>query len=197
MRIPNNDNISFKAIYRVPYSEKTLNEIKQHILPTYEKTLKQKSSFFVGRNPEYEGFKFWINVIAKQNNSSVEWLKQNASNNGANTKGMDENFIHIMTGEKDIQAISDYKANKLTSSVEKLKKNIKEQSTIRHKIKKLFVKEKQPDLGYDENTPEHLVVLFQFIKKDKEDTLLFNTTFPDIIKTKDAEELATKIMSEQ
>ena len=64
-------------------------------------------------------------------------------------------------------------------------------------IKKLFVKEKQPDLGYDENTPEHLVVLFQFIKKDKEDTLLFNTTFPDIIKTKDAEELATKIMSEQ
>ena len=197
MKIINKENLSFKAIYRIPYSEKALSEIQQKVLPTYKKISNQKCDFFIGRNPHYEGFKFWIDVIERQNNSSVEWLKMNATNHGADTIGMNENFIHIMTGDKDIQAISDYKKNKLASSVENLKNSIKERTTLKYKIKKLFVKEEEPDFGYDENTPEHLRTLFQFIKMDKDDTLVFNEAFPNVIALKTVEELFAKMMCER
>ena len=121
----------------------------------------------------------------------------NAANNGADIIGMNENFIHVMTSDKDIQAISDYKENKLTSSIENLKNSLKERTTLKYKIKNLFIKEEEPDLGYDENTPEHLITLFQFIKKEKDDTLLFNEIFPNIIELKTVNELFTKMMSER
>ena len=194
MKIINNENLNFKAIYRIPYSEKALSEIQQKILPSYKKIFNQKCDFFIGRNPDYEGFKFWIDVIAKQNNSSVEWLKMNAANNGADITGMNENFIHVMTSDKDIQAISDYKENKLASSIENLKNSLKERTTLKYKIKKLFVKEEKPDLGYDENTPEHLVPLFQFIKQEKDNTLLFNEIFPNIIELDSVKELFNKMI---
>lgn len=197
MKIINNENLNFKAIYRIPYSEKALSELQQKVLPTYKKVINQKCDFFIGRNPDYEGFKFWIDVIARQNNSSVEWLKMNAKNHGADITGMNENFIHVMTGDKDIQAISDYKENKLASSVENLKSSLKERTTLKYKIKNLFVKEEKPDLGYDENTPEHLITLFQFIKQEKDNTLLFNEIFPNIIELKTVNELFNKIMCER
>jgi hypothetical protein len=191
------ENHSFKAIYRIPYSEKALSELQQKVLPTYKKVFNQKCDFFIGRNPDYEGFKFWIDAIARQNNSSVEWLKMNASKHGADLTSMNENFIHVITSDKDIQAISYYKENKLTSSVENLKNSIKERTTLKYKIKKLFIKEEEPDLGYDENTPEHLRTLFQLIKLDKDNTQLFNEIFPNIIELKTVKELFTKMMSER
>ena len=118
-----------------------MSELQQKVLPTYKKVFNQKCDFFIGRNPDYEGFKFWLDVIARQNNSSVEWLKMNASKHGADITGMNENFIHVMTEDKDIQAISDYKENKLASSVENLKSSLKERTTLKYKIKNLFVKE--------------------------------------------------------
>ena len=66
-----------------------------------------------------------------------------------------------------------------------------------YKIKKLFIKEKEPDYGYDENTPEHLRTLFAYIKKDKDDTQLFNTLFPNIVELKDTEELSSRILTEK
>ena len=74
---------------------------------------------------------------------------------------------------------------------------MKERTTLKYKIKNLFIKEEEPDLGYDENTPEHLITLFQFIKKEKDDTLLFNEIFPNIIELKTLNELFTKMMSER
>ena len=40
------ENHSFKAIYRIPYSEKALSELQQKVLPTYKKVFNQKCDFF-------------------------------------------------------------------------------------------------------------------------------------------------------
>ena len=108
MNINKIDNTNFKAIYRLPYSERALNEIKQQVLPTYSTISNQKCGLFVGRNPFFDGLKIWIEAIAQKNNSSVEWLKMNATNHGAEIEHIEEGYIHVMTGEKDVQAVENY-----------------------------------------------------------------------------------------
>lgn len=197
MNINKINNTNFKAIYKIPYSERTLNEIRQQILPNYCAISNQKAGLFVGRNPFFDGLKIWINAIAKQNNSSVEWLKMNARNHGGKVEYIEEGFIHVMTGEKDIDAISNYMKEKTNDTVEKIKQLAKEKSSIWYKIKKFFVGEKEPERGYDENTPEHLKLLFQLIKQNKEQTEIFNAAFPKIIEVKTEKELCIKMLNER
>ena len=197
MNINKIDNTNFKAIYRLPYSEKALSELKQQIIPTYKVVSNQASSFFVGRNPFFDGLKIWIETIAKKNNSSVQWLKMNAANHGGDVKYIEESFIHVVTGENDIQAIDAYAKARADGTFEQMKQLHKERTSVFHKIKRLFVEEELPELGYDENTPEHLKLLFQLIKQNKDETKLFNDTFPKITEVKSTKELFLKMMSER
>ncbi len=197
MNINKIDNTNFKAIYRLPYSEQTLNELKERVLPTYNKISNQKSSFFVGRNPFFEGLTLWIEAIANKNNSSVGWLKMNAKNHGGEVEHIEEGFVHVVTGEKDIQSVNDYMKARTNSTIEKIKQLNKERSSILYKIKSMFIQEEQPERGYDENTPEHLKLFFQLIKQNKDETKLFNDAFPKITEAKSAQELFIKMLNER
>ena len=197
MNINKIDNTNFKAIYRIPYSEQALNELREQILPMYNKISNQQSSLFVGRNPFFDGLKMWINAIARKNNSSVEWLKMNAKNHGAEIEYIEESYIHIMTGEKDVNAVLDYMKNRTSATVEKFKQMHKEKTSVWHKIKTFFVEEEQPERGYNENTPDHLKLLFQLIKQNKDVTKSFNDTFPKITEVKSTKELFKKMMNER
>ena len=197
MNINQIDNLNFKAIYRIPYSEQTLKEVGQKVLPVFEKVSNQKSAYFVGRNPFFDGLKIWIDAIAMQNNASAEWLMMNAKNHGGEVEHIEEGFIHIITGEKDIQAVQNYQNERTNATIEKIKKIGKERGTLWYKIKKLFGKEDKPKLAYNENTPEHLKLLFQLIKQNKDETESFNNVFPKIIEIKSTKELFTKMMNER
>ena len=60
-----------------------------------------------------------------------------------------------------------------------------------------FVEEEKPDLGYNENTPDHLKLLFQLIKQNKDETKIFNDAFPKIIEVKSTKELFIKMLNEK
>ena len=51
MNINNIENTNFKAIYRVPYSEKNLAIINKEILPTYSRVTNQCAGMFKGEHP--------------------------------------------------------------------------------------------------------------------------------------------------
>lgn len=197
MNINKIDNTNFKAIYRLPYSKQALNEVKQQILPQWVKVANQKSAYFVGRNPSFDGLKMWIEAIAKKNNSSVEWLKMNAKNHGAEVEYIEEGFIYVMNSEKDIEAINNYISERAHSTIEQVKQLHKQKTSVLHKIKRLFIEEEKPDLGYNENTPDHLKLLFQLIKQNKDETKIFNDAFPKIIEVKSTKELFTKMLNER
>ena len=52
----NRINTNFKGIYRIPYSEESVQELKQNLLPTYINVTNQKAKFFVGRHPFFDSF---------------------------------------------------------------------------------------------------------------------------------------------
>ena len=197
MNINKIDNTNFKAIYRLPYSEQALNEVKQQILPQWINVSNQKSAYFVGRNPFFDGLKIWIESIARKNNSSVEWLKMNAENHGAEVEQIEEGFIHVITSEKDIEAVNNYMSERAHSTLEQIKQLHKQRTSVLHKIKTLFIEEEKPELGYNENTPEHLKLLFQLIKQNKDETKSFNDVFSEIIEVKTAKELFIKMLNER
>ena len=183
MNIKKVDDVNFKAIYKVPYSKQAFNEINQNILPVYNKVTNQETAFFVGRNPFFDGLKIWVEAIAKKNNSSVEWLKMNATNHGAEIEHIEEGFIHVVTGQKDVEAVGNYMKERTNSTIETIKQMHKERTSVWHKVKRIFIEEEKPDLGYDENTPDHLKLLFQLIKQNKEETQKFNDAFPKVNKS--------------
>ena len=88
----------------------------------------------------------------------------NAKNHGADTRCFDENSIYIMSGNRDINAYKNY-SEKRTKILEKENKEIiKKHFSFFSRIKQLFVTPEKQDLGYNENTPEHLKELFFFSK---------------------------------
>lgn len=197
MNINKVDNTNFKAIYRLPYSEKAIAEIQQQIIPTYKIVTHQNCHFFKGRNPFFDAVKIFIKMIADNNNSSVEWLKMNAKNHGINEKSMEEEFIHVITGDKDIKIIDDYMENRNNSLFEILQQQLKQKNSIMHKIKTLFIADEKPDMGFDENTPPHLRELFYILNQDKTNTQVFNEQCPRPIDVKSTKELFIKMMNER
>ena len=105
--------------------------------------------------------------------------------------------MKILTKTNDIQAIDAYAKARADATFEQMKQLHKERTSVFHKIKRLFVEEELPELGYDENTPDHLKLLFQLIKQNKDETKLFNDTFPKITEVKSTKELFLKMMSER
>ena len=134
-----------------------------------------------------------LEEIAKQFNYSVDWLKSNAKNHGADERSLELNYISVVTGKKDADAITTFLKSRVASAA----KENKQMNSIFYKIKSLFVEQKPEDLGFNENTPEHLRELFVWIKTDKEEAQIFQEAFPKITSVNSPEELFKKMMSER
>lgn len=193
----NRINTNFKGIYRIPYSEESVQELKQNLLPTYINVTNQKAKFFVGRHPFFDSFKVCHKIIADENNSSVEWLKMNAQNHGAKAKDFDEEFIYVISGEKDLNALNSYIEDRVINILNVAKETIKEKYSILSKIKKLFIGEKNNEPDSVKNAPEHLKFLFYLIDTEKKETKAFEEFAPQKIESKNTKDLFIKMMQER
>ena len=187
------DKPNFKAIYKLPYSQKTAMEIKK-VIPIYTglPLPSKKALFFEGRNPQSSGVQFWMKAIARQQGASVEWLKTNAEKHGFDPESLNEGYIHVITGEEDCQAIEDFVNDSLNKTKEKLLKMAKHKTSIIYKVKKLFIKD-EDNIKYPKGLPEHLKFLFGLVQKDKEMNEDFKNAFPNIIEVNNTKELFSKM----
>lgn len=193
MNINKIDNTNFKAIYRLPYSEKNLAIINKEILPTYSRVTNQCVGVFKGEHPLKMSLIGSIEKISKNLNYSADWLKTNATNHGADRNSMELNYMCVITGEKDTNALTNFLKSRVLSAA----KENKQMNSIFYKIKNLFIEKSPKEIGFDENTPVHLRELFAWIKNDKDEQKIFEEAFPKIISVNSPEELFIKMMSER
>jgi len=193
----NRIHTNFKGIYRIPYSETSVKEIKQEILPLYSRVSNQKVKFFVGRNPFFDSFKTCYNVIADENSSSYEWLKMNAQNHGAKAKDFEDEFIYVISGEKDVNALDNYINARVQAISNKAIQMIKDKHSIWGQLKQLFVSNKNTEADIYANLPEHLKFVFYLINLEKEETEFFENFALNKIALKTPKELFVKMMQER
>lgn len=193
----NRINTNFKGIYRTPYSEESIKEVKQQVLPIYNRISNQKVKYFIGRNPFFDSFQSCHKIIADENSSSYEWLKMNAQNHGAKAKDFDEEFIYVISGEKDIQALDNYINERVKEISNNAIKIIKEKHSVWGKLKKLFMSEKNTETDAYANLPEHLKFVFHLIDLEKKETQAFENFALNKIDSKTPKELLVKMMQER
>lgn len=188
---------SFKAVYRLPYTEKDRKEIEEKILPNYRMVSNQNVGYFVGKNPFFEAINAFVQYLANEHSSSVSWLKMNAENHGADLSGLKEDFIYVFTGDKDVPSFIDYYTKRKTHVEKESLALINVDNSFIGRIKRLFLSHEKIDQGFDENTPEHLKPLFYVIKKDKEETELFKEFCPNPTDVKTTKDLFFKMLNER
>ena len=101
-------NIKFSGIYRLPNTAENANAIKHYVLPMYNEIKHDKIFIFPGNNPFRIGVDIIMDMIAKSNHSSREWVKMNAQNYGINIPNLNEEVIHVISSTKDVERFKKY-----------------------------------------------------------------------------------------
>lgn len=184
MNINRIDNTNFNGMYKIPYSAKNMQELKDFVLPTYKGISNEPVFIFSGNNPFKVGLDTIMETIAKSNNSSIEWLKMNAKNHGIELPDNNDT-LHIISTEKDIKKLLEYMIKRVQSK----------KPTFVDKLKKFFGIAKAPE--YDENLPQHLLLLSEALKIDSQEAEAFKEYSKDFKKAGSAKELFKLLMSER
>lgn len=178
------DNTNFNGIYRIKNTPKNIQEIQEHVLPMYEYLKHQPSIIFPGSNPFKAAVDIVIELTAKLNSSSIQWVKMNASNHKLDIVDKQEDFLHIVTSEKDISEIGEY-----------LQKRMEQRNSFKTKIKRLFTREPQEEI------PEHLQLLSAAVKENNKESAAFEDFLAKrnkkIVETTSPQDLLTKILTER
>lgn len=184
MQINKVDNINYKGLYKIPYSERNLKELTEFVVPTYMNISKEPVIIFSGNNPFRIGLGSLMKLIAEKNKSSVGWLKMNAQNHGMDVSGMDINVLNIVSTQKDINKLQEYMLNRVNSRKPK----------FMDRVKYFFGVREVPD--FDKNLPAHLAVLSEGLKLDKEESEAFAEYSQKAKLLNSAQELFKSLMSE-
>lgn len=190
MQINKIDNTNFQGIYRIKSSPAIINEIQNKVAPSYQRVSNNPIVAFSGKNPFKIALDILMDMIADSQNSSKDWLEMNAKNHGLDLSAAKtgDDYIHIVTGEKDVKNIIEY----MLDRAKKLKPSFKD------KVMNFFGITKEVDYGITENTPEHLVPLFIALSKNEEEDIAF-TEFAGkrVIKVNTPQELLTRMLMER
>lgn len=184
MQINKVDNISYKGLYKIPYSERNLKELTEFVVPAYMNISKEPVIIFSGNNPFKIGLSKLMELIAEKNNSSVNWLKMNAQNHGMDVSETESKILNIVTTNNDINKLQEYMLNRINSRKPK----------FMDKVKNFFGVREVPD--FDENLPAHLAVLSEGLKLDKEESAAFAEYSKKAKLLNSAQELFKALMSE-
>lgn len=193
MKINKTESPSFKAIYKIPYSKSIVSELQTKIFPMYNKVSNQPVAWFAGNNPFNASIEMILKMISEKFNSSVEWVKMNATLHGAEEQDLNTECLHVVTGNKDIERVKNY----IQKRIELLENEMKDKNSLSTRIKRLFIKEDQIDLGFSEKTPEHLRFLFYLLKHDKKEEQAFQCEFDNVISVKTVKEMFIKMLQER
>lgn len=175
-------NIKFSGIYRLPNTAENANAIKHYVLPMYNEIKQEKIFIFPGNNPFRIGVDIIMDMVAKSNHGSREWVRMNAQNHGINITNLGDEVIHIISSNKD---------------VERFKKYIKTRtSKERFLLKKLNRLVKNSKKNTSTNVPDHLKIIFAALRRNKEEDKAFSQFSKNAIDVTSPEELLSFILTE-
>ena len=163
MKINQIDNNSFNAIYRIKNTPQNYEAIEKNIIPLYEQVKNSAAMAFPGNNPWVAAVNIVIKDIASKNNATVEWVKENAKIHDLDIKTFNDDFLHVITTEEDLNKVFGY-----------MKKNDSTSNLLVRRIKMFFKPTKL-------NSPKHLHPLehaINLLKKNYKgfDDILGNNT---------------------
>ena len=190
MQINKINNTNFQGIYRIKNSPAIVKEIQNKVAPSYRMVSHNPIVAFPGKNPFKITLDILMEIIAKSQNSSKDWLEMNAKNHGLDLSAtkIGDDYIHIITGEKDIKNIVEY-------MIDRTKKL---QPSFKDKVMNFFGITKEVDYGITENTPEHLKPLFIALSKIEEEDIAFEEfAGKKVIKVNTPKELLTRMLMER
>ncbi len=188
MQINNINNTNFNAIYRLPNTAKNAAELKTHVYPAYAHLRHQPAISVVGSNPFAMGVDMMKDIIAKKFNCSKTWLEMNAENHGLNLSEVKDDYMYIFTGDKEIRNLLDWMMNRVKSKD-------KEINSLSSRLKNFFNPTSKNDIP--ENLPTHLIPLFEILKSNKEEDVLFAQYAKNVVKVNSSQELLQRMLMER
>lgn len=189
MQINKIDNqTSFNGMYKIPKTVKNMQELYDHVLPTYFSLKDEPVFLFNGSNPFNSVLDTMTKSIADEQGSSVNWLKINAANFGANLSDFGEEVLHIITGKKDVAKLKKYIPERLSAWEKETSLIGILTSMFRHKH----------EIPFDKKTPKHLRPLFCSLQTNVKETTAFRKFAQDkVISVKTPQELLEKMLMEK
>ena len=179
-----NSNVNFTGVYRIPNTPKNIKEINEKVIPMYSYLKHEPVSGFPGENPFVFGFEVLKEIVAKANNASKAWLEMNAKNHGEILPDTNTDFIHIVSGEKDLNDFMNF----ITSRV-----NANQNTPLKY-IKRLFSHSKDK-----KDLPDHLKVVdkaVELYQKERLEYLKFIQS-KKVVPVETTQELLTKMLTER
>lgn len=177
-------NMKFSGIYKMPNTPENVMAIKQYVLPMYNDIKKDKIFIFPGNNPFKLGIDVIMDMVAKSHHSSREWVRMNAQNHGLDINNIGEDVIHIISSSSD---------------VEKLKKYIKSRTSLDRRffrrINRYFKFRNNKEVY--KNIPEHLKVILNVLKRNKEEDKAFAQFAQKAIEVTSPQELLSFLIIEE
>ena len=177
-------NIKFSGIYRLPNTAENAKALKHYVLPLYNEIKHDKIFIFPGNNPFRLGVDIIIDMVAKSNHSSKEWVKMNAHNHGINITNIGEEVIHIISSDKDVGSFKKY-----------IKTRTSKERFLLKKLNRLLKNRNNKNKSYA-NIPEHLNIIFAALRRNKEEDKAFSQFAKNAIDVTSPEELLSFILTE-
>ncbi len=181
---PVNSNINFTGVYKIANTPNNVKEITEKVIPMYSYVKHEPASGFPGENPFVTGFELIKEIIADANNASKIWLEMNAKNHGTILPDTNTDFLHIISGKKDIQDFVNFLINRLKAN----------ENTPLKKIKNFFVGN-----NVNKDLPEHLQIVDKAIELYQKERLEYLKFIQDkkITPVSTTQELLSKMLNER
>ena len=183
-----NSQLNFTGIYKIPNTSKNIKDIEEKVIPMYSYLKHEKVSGFPGENPFVLGFEAIKEIVANKNNASKILLEMNAKNHGQILPDTNTNFLHIISGEKDLQEFVEF-------IIQRLKAN---ENTPLNKLKNFFHYLKNIN-SEKQKLPEHLQIVDKAVELYEKEKLEYQKFIQDknIISVSSAQELLAKMLTEK
>ena len=129
-----------------------------------------------------------IEIVANKNNASKIWLEMNAKNHGQILPDTNTNFLHIISGEKDLQEFLEF-------IIQRLKAN---ENTPLNRLKHFFNSLKNINRE-KQKLPEHLQLVDKAIELYEKERLEYQKFIQNknVISVSSAQELLAKMLTEK
>ena len=183
-----NSQLNFTGIYKIPNTPKNIKDIEEKVIPMYNYLKHENVSGFPGENPFVLGFEAIKYIVENANNASKVWLEMNAKNHGQILPDTNTNFLHIVSGKKDIQEFLEF-------IIQRLKAN---ENTPLHKLKNFFSSVNNIN-SEKQKLPEHLQLVDKAIELYEKERLEYQKFIQNknIISVSSAQELLAKMLTEK
>lgn len=183
-----NSQLNFTGIYKIPNTPKNIKEIQEKVIPMYSYLKHEKVSGFPGENPFVLGLEVIKEIVANANNASKVWLEMNAKNHGQILPDTNTNFLHIISGKKDIQEFVEF-------IIQRLKAN---ENTPLNKLKNIFNSIKNIS-NEKQKLPEHLQIVDKAIELYEKEKLEYKKFIQNknVISVSSTQELLAKMLTEK